>query len=237
MKKHTGKGKKKKKKHNAPTVSVPFVEPDFIENTSYKCVRFQDDRVCLDEIFKRLSPALGLKLVYSEKPSKEIGSIDFPSLTLTVFTLGRTVDVQRFALACLIGHVVMGHGSYMMSAVCYEQFTDIDLRSRVSAESSSSIDWQSRFFACCLLMPRQVFNGYFVHLQGELGFKNRGHGPIYLDNQPCNQLLYSEILNEMRIFFSVPKFLVEFRINSLKLLVDARMPIRVAEEAIGKIFS
>lgn len=71
MKKHTGKGKKKKKKFISPTVVVPFVESGLIENASFRCVRFQDDRVCLDEVFKRIDPGLGLKLIYSEAPSKD----------------------------------------------------------------------------------------------------------------------------------------------------------------------
>lgn len=236
MKKQAGKSKKKKKKLISPAVAVPFVESELIENASYKCVRFKDERVCLDEVFKRLDPTLGLKLIYSEAPSTEIGSIDFSNLTLTVFTLGKSAGVQRFALACLIGHVVMGHGSYMKSAVCHELRTDVVLKSRVSVGGAADIEWQARFFACCLLMPRQMFNGYFIHLQEELNFKNRGHGPIYLDNQPCNLLLYSEIVNEMRAFFSAPKFLVESRIKSLNLLVDARRPVRVTDAAINKLF-
>ena len=88
-------------------------------------------------------------------------------------------------------------------------------------------------------MPRQVFLSFFSYLQEKLDFRDRGRGPIYLDDQICNQILYAEIITEIHFFFGVPKVLVAFRIKALKLLTDARRPLRisadVAIDALNKI--
>ncbi len=230
MKKLGAKEKKRKKKKKVVSVSVPFLDPEFVESESYRRVRFRDDRVSLEEVCSMLEVESGMRVIFSNDVSTALGNIDFSTSVVTIFSVGRSSDVQRFALAHCIGHAALDHGRYMESGVVYDSHVDIRLKPSTSINGSSSLEWQARFFASSLLMPRQFFLSYFSHLQEKLDFKSRGHGPIYLDDQLCNRILYAEIVTEMRIFFDVPKVLVTFRINALKLLTDARRPLRVTEE-------
>ncbi|MEZ1316981.1 ImmA/IrrE family metallo-endopeptidase [Pseudomonas fluorescens] len=230
MKKLGSKEKQRKKKKKAVSIPVPFLEPDFIENTSYRCVRFREDRVSLEDVCSMLEVESGLRVIFSSDVSTALGSIDFSAAVVTIYAAGRSLDVQRLALAHCIGHAVLDHGRYMESGVVYDSHEDIRLKPSTSVNGPSSLEWQARFFASSLLMPRQIFLSYFSHLQEKLGFRNRGYGPIYLDDQHCNRMLYAEIVTEMRVFFEAPKALVAFRINALKLLTDARRPLRVTEE-------
>ena len=127
MKKLGAKEKKRKKKPKVQWVSVPFLEPELIEDESYRRVRFRDDKVSLDEVCARLDAEVGLKVIYSTEASAALGSLDFNAFAVTIFTSGRSLDSQRFALAYLIGHVVLDHGKYMESGVCYETHVDIRL--------------------------------------------------------------------------------------------------------------
>jgi Zn-dependent peptidase ImmA (M78 family) len=234
MKKLGAKEKKSKKKHKVVSIPVPFLDPEVIEDESYRRVRFRDDRVSLEEVCAKLEIELGLHVVYSTDISTALGSINFSTFVVTIFAVGKSLDAQRFALAYFIGHVVLGHGKYMESGVFYDSHVDIQLKKSTSVNGSSSLEWQARSFASSLLMPRQVFLSYFAYLQEKLDFRSRGHGPIYLDDQLCNRILFAEIITEIRIFFDVPKALVAFRINALKLLADARRPLRVTEEVAAE---
>ncbi|APC14956.1 hypothetical protein BLL42_04205 [Pseudomonas frederiksbergensis] len=234
MKKLGAKEKKRKKKKKVVSIPVPFLDPDFIESESYRRVRFCDDRVSLEEVCSTLEVESGLRVIFSNDVSTALGIIDFSTSVVTIFTVGRSLDVQRLALAHCIGHAALDHGRFMESGVVYDSHVDIRLKPSTSINGSSSLEWQARSFASSLLMPRQVFLSYFSHLQEKLDFKSRGHGPIYLDDQLCNRMLYAEIVTEMRIFFDAPKTLVAFRINALKLLTDARRPLRVTEEVAAE---
>lgn len=230
MKTLGAKEKKRKKKKKVVSIPVPFLDPEFVESESYRRVRFRDDRVSLEEVCSMLEVESGVRVIFSNDVSTALGSIDFSTSVVTIFAVGRSSDVQRFALAYCIGHAALGHGRYMESGVVYDSHVDIRLKPSTSINGSSSLEWQARFFASSLLMPCQIFLSYFSHLQGKLDFRSRGHGPIYLDDQLCNRMLYAEIITEMRVFFDAPKALVAFRINALKLLTDARRPLRVTEE-------
>jgi len=234
MKKLGAKEKKRKKKKKTVSISVPFLDPDFIESESYRRVRFRDDRVSLEEVCSALEVESGLRVIYSNDASAVLGTIDFSASVVTIFTVGRSLDMQRLALAHCIGHAALDHSRYMESGLVYDSHVDIRLKPNISINGSSSLEWQARSFASSLLMPRQVFLSYFSHLQEKLDFRSRGHGPIYLDDQLCNRMLYAEIVTEMRVFFDAPKALVAFRIHALKLLTDARRPLRVTEDVAAE---
>jgi Zn-dependent peptidase ImmA (M78 family) len=232
MKKLGQKEKKRKKKKKILRVSVPFLESTVIEEESYRRVRFRDERVSLEDVCAKLEAEVGLQIIYATEPSTALGSIDLNALVVTIFTTETSAENQRYALAFLIGHVALSHNRYMDSALCYESHVDIQLKSTTAINGASSLEWQARYFASSLLMPRQVFLGFFTFLQEKLDFRDRGRGPIYLDDQLCNRILYAEILTEFRIFFGAPKALVAFRISALGLLTDARRPLRVTEEVV-----
>lgn len=231
MKKQISK-KRQAKTSKAPKVSAPFLSEEFIEAAAYSYVRLRNEAVSLPVICEEFEAKLGFKVVYSSKISAALGEVDFRSLVVTIFVPGYGEHLQRFALAYCIGHIALGHGDYIDSAVCYESTVTIVLKDRTSEAAASSLEWQAKYFSSSLLMPAKMFGDFFLELKSALDIKDRGKGPIYLDDQNCNKALYARIVSEVRGCFKVPSPLVIFRIKALKLLTDARRPLRVKGNVI-----
>lgn len=82
------------------------------------------------------------------------------------------------------------------------------------------MEWQANTFASCLLMPSEDFQIAFGLLLRQLGIRNRGHGPLYLDSQPDNISQFETVCATLSRYFKVSKTAIRLRMRALGLLVE-----------------
>nr|WP_044241304.1 hypothetical protein [Chondromyces apiculatus] len=82
------------------------------------------------------------------------------------------------------------------------------------------MEWQANYFASCLLLPVHHFKGSFFALLRELNVKNRSFGPLFLDEQACNQRTFYRITDALKLHYDAPRSAVALRLKSLGLLND-----------------
>jgi Zn-dependent peptidase ImmA (M78 family) len=86
--------------------------------------------------------------------------------------------------------------------------------------SSDWLEWQANTYASSLLMPTKIFTAALAIEQTSLGITRTGR--IFLDDQPCNQRDYYQIINLLGVRFNVSRSAVEYRLSKLKLIQDLR---------------
>ncbi|MBN1554152.1 MAG: ImmA/IrrE family metallo-endopeptidase [Phycisphaerae bacterium] len=131
----------------------------------------------------------------------------------------------RFTLCHELGHLVFHRNVDLVSAKAKDTDTedDIDGESPPSQSRTNSdwMEWQAHAFSASILLPRLMVQKVVFDSIKELGLKI-DFGPIYLDNQPCNQCNYGMIIHKLTELFGASKKAVEIRLKKLKLLVDVR---------------
>jgi Zn-dependent peptidase ImmA (M78 family) len=81
---------------------------------------------------------------------------------------------------------------------------------------------QANRFASHLLLPSFSFATKVSELRDTFGIKDRGHGYIFVDDQPCNYSPYNDFLSELSLHFETSKQAIEIRLNQMGLLNDRR---------------
>ncbi|MEM1364293.1 MAG: ImmA/IrrE family metallo-endopeptidase [Pseudomonadota bacterium] len=208
------------------TVSkVPFLENSFLEieaSKSLAVINYQTGQVDLD----RLSESLGLSLHHSELLNLSndeepiLGSVNFSTKTIWVAEAGNR-NRARFTLAHEIGHFILRHDEFLRS----ETLVEGDLLNSGVEDFTTQyerLEHQANAIAGMILMPQRHFLEIIFNVRSSLGISNRGHGFIFVDDQPYNYTVYGQLLEEVSRYFAASKQAVEVRLKRGGLLVDER---------------
>lgn len=156
-------------------------------------------------------------------PPITLGRISFAPLHIEIF--GHSIPSRsrdRFTLAHELAHYLLDHGRYLTQETCDEADYDFDLKPDVDSGDIARMEYQANALAACLLMPKSHVLESFKGLAKALNLGNRGFGPLYVDNQPCNLQNFNSITNDLMVTFGVSRSAAKIRMESLGLLKDNR---------------
>lgn len=152
-----------------------------------------------------------------------LGVLSFEPLRIAVFTAhSMKPERNRFTLAHELGHLLLGHGDFMNGE--YIQERDLEAEAPLSLEYRDlrRMEVQANLFASFLLLPIDTFGRGFFEGITRLGIRDRGFGPLYLDNQPANEANYAAVTATLQKKFDVSRTVVTMRLKKLGWLKDGR---------------
>lgn len=143
----------------------------------------------------------------------------------------------NFTLAHELGHLALHRNlkfKYESQDVTNEEETVIDYNSKKELRTDSDwMEWQANHYASALLMPAEIFKTALVFEQSKLGISRTG--TIYVDNQPCNQQAFFQLINLLSQLFGVSKSAVEYRLQKLGLIDDKRHGFRSVSDILNEL--
>jgi hypothetical protein len=84
------------------------------------------------------------------------------------------------------------------------------------------LEFQANAFSSSLLLPSDVFHVAVAVGRSRFDIKDRGHGYIFVDDQPCNFVPYDDLLSDLSQYFEVSKQAIEIKLKKSGLLNDRR---------------
>lgn len=150
-----------------------------------------------------------------------LGSLSFDPPTISIFRSGNDAR-DRFTLSHELGHLLLDHSEFIRREYTIDRDFSDEAYSKLVLQQLGRLEWQANFFASCLLLPREFLMQEFFQLAANLGLRDRGHGALYLDDQPVNQKSYFHITGNLMTTFGVSRTAIHIRLTRLGLLTDAR---------------
>jgi hypothetical protein len=215
-----------------PSLTVPFLERDEIEERSTAILRrngYASGAVALDAICSQENRETGLVVNrvgpndFGANPHSILGKISFEPLVIEIYKQPLlNVGRERFTLAHELAHHFLDHSKYMVKESCDEDnFLPSDVMN-ILAPDIARLETQANVFAASLLMPKERIIADFKTLRQWLRIIDRGHGQLYVDNQPCNYQNYERVTGELMTHYRVSREAVAIRLEQLGLLRDVR---------------
>jgi Zn-dependent peptidase ImmA (M78 family) len=204
---------------------VPFLTLDKIRSIAEQCltdVGYTNGAVDLEAVCRSLS----IDIFYVDRDVVDVdgvpilGSANFNQRTIYINSHSRATR-ERFTLAHEIGHFVLGHETYLRSETIVERDLLISNEFELS-ESYERLEYQANNFASELMMPHNLFLQKTAEIRRDLNIKDRGHGYVYVDDQPWNIVSYNDLLSRLANYFEVSKQAIEVKFRKLQLLTDDR---------------
>lgn len=209
------------------TQTIPFIQPERIKAVATNLleeVGYSTGAVDLNEICRGRS----ITLKFTNEKVRDIdgreilGSADFGRRIIEINSHSFEAR-ERFTIGHEIGHFVLNHGKYLRSESIIESDLHIKPEQKVQ-ENLDRLEYQANTFASELILPEISFRMATDQFRKDLNIRNRGHGYIFVDDQPENVSLYDELLGRMRNHFSVSKRAIEIKFKKLRMLNDQRKP-------------
>ena len=214
------------------TNQVPFYEKDDLESTgvdTLTALGYAAGEVNLDLLCARESARTGL-VVETGLPTPDpntstpvLGRIVFNPLVIQVYAAG-TINRgrDRFTLAHELAHHLLDHGRYLVRESCDD--SDFVLRRSAAIDGSdvARMEFQANYLAASLLMPRTHVTEDFHRLVRTLDIADKGFGPLYVDDQPCNLQNFEAVTGRLMQKYGVSRTAAKIRLESIGLLRDAR---------------
>lgn len=211
---------------------VPYIEADEIENLATRTAALDGGALTpidLDQLCSGESQRSGLRIqrfTFENLPNvlpSVLGRFRFDQNTIELFDAhAQSKEQMRFTLAHELGHHFLRHGKYLALDICDDDDVEDRIRPLINLTDISRLEWQANHFASCLLMAKRPFLRRFRQLLDELNIKEKGHGVLYVDTQPCNQASFGAICSDLARTFQVSFSAVNVRLNKLGLLNDQR---------------
>lgn len=207
------------------SVRVPFLLDERLQDLAGKLlgeIGYEGGPVDLEKICSFLSLDLSFsdQTVFVSSGETILGSANFESREIKINPHDNT-QRARFTLAHEIGHFFLGHEKYLRS----ESVLERDLFETVATSDQVNyvrIECQANIFASHLLLPQSHFEDKTIEFRNFLGFRNRGHGYIFVDDQDFNLALDYLLLDELSNYFDVSKEAIEIKIRQIGWLKDDR---------------
>jgi hypothetical protein len=218
--------------------AVPFLSGDEIEqrcHAVHAAIRYFGGVVPLDCVCEWQQRNAGLTITIGAAPSREefergiLGRISFNPPSITIFRDRLDSRRQRFTLAHELGHLALGHGTYLEAESV--DAMDIEKADRAGGDVQRPecgdwladddirrLEWQANCFASCLLLPRNQFIASAMDCARQLNITDRGHGLLYLDQQPVNTRNYRLFTDALMQAYDVSRTAVSIRLKGLGLL-------------------
>ena len=211
---------------------VPYLKKKIIEKIAEKTLNnldYDSGIVPLDTICSSENKNSGLTVELNVTPSKDLvekevlGRISFNPTFIEVFKQEHpNIYRNRFTLAHELSHHLLGHGAFMIREFCNNSDFTLERSSKERGPNIYRMEFQANYLASCLLLPRSSLHHDFSALISELGLLNRGHGLLYLDDQPCNRRNFELVVSKLKQKYGVSRTVVEIRLKELNLVKDAR---------------
>ena len=205
---------------------APFLSEEQIMSYVTKILEFCEYKSGVVDLPK-VCRNLEIDLQFSHR--KVIGIDGVPILGGAVFGRDKVIIInshsletrERFTIAHEIGHFVLNHEKYLRS----ESIVENDLF--ISDENKNMfnydrLEYQANMFASELILPYLFFVRQTAQFRKDLGIRNRGHGYIFVDDQPCNFSVYDELLSRLSNHFHVSKQAIEVKLRRSRMLTDQR---------------
>lgn len=216
---------------------IPFLEKDELEERATEAllaIGYREGKVSLEALCEREKESCDLNVIrgvvppQTDSPGPVLGCITFDPLEIKIYAPAvPKPERERFTLAHELAHHLLKHGQYMVrESCCEEDLLPDDQRMCHSAEIAR-LEFQANFFAASLLMPRTSFAADLRRIVKTLNILDRGKGPLYVDNQICNQQNYSIVTSKLMQIYGVSRTATAIRLKELGLLQDGRTPVRL----------
>ncbi|MGO7050374.1 ImmA/IrrE family metallo-endopeptidase [Rhizobium johnstonii] len=206
-------------------LSVPYIPVDQVKNLVREVlnrVGYSQGPVDLEDICRSLS----IELQYSNQDNRDLdgtqilGSANFNRRTIMINAHGNR-NRERFTLGHEIGHFCLNHGAYLAS----ESIIENDLL--INADNATGfnherLEFQANLFSSNLILPDDIFRQKTAEFRQLLGITDRGHGYIFVDDQPCNYTVYEQLLTSLLSYFEVSKQAIQIKFRSFGMLTDLR---------------
>lgn len=210
----------------SPT-AIPFISPEAIKNSArevLKLVDYQDGPVDLEHICSALSIDLQYsnQKVYDTDGMPILGSAYFHQRVISINSHGNR-NRERFTIGHEIGHFSLKHQQYLSSEIISEHDLLIDKDKEIDASFNlERLEYQANLFSSNLILPEGSFKDKVIELRRSLDIRDRGHGYIFVDDQPCNYTTYERLLAELSAHFEVSKQVIQIKLKQLGMLTDQR---------------
>jgi Zn-dependent peptidase ImmA (M78 family) len=206
-------------------LSVPFLSIEQIKAAAREILElasYESGAVDLVQICRSLSIELRFadRAVFDADGVTILGSANFGRKLIEINSHSRETR-ERFTIAHEIGHFCLSHEHYLHSETIIERDLFIT-RERDEIFNYERLEYQANAFAAELLLPDVEFFKKTAHFRCDLDIRDRGHGYIFVDNQPCNYTPYEELLSRLSTYFEVSKQAIEVKFRKSKMLTDHR---------------
>lgn len=211
--------------NDSVTVSVPYIRDEVIRGSAHKLlekITYKDGVVDLNKICSNLN--IDLQFInhsdQDEDGNSILGSVNFDQKSILIYSHDDK-NRERFTIAHEIGHFYLRHDRYLRS----ESIVERDLTIRDEKESNFNyerLECQANIFAAYLILPKGMFLRKTEEYRRKLGIKNRGHGYIFVDDQPLNYGSYNQLLEYLSSYFEVSKQAIEIQYKKNGMLTDQR---------------
>jgi len=202
---------------------MPFSEIEARASELLKSLSYSGGEVSLVEICNKLSIGK-IDECDNSADSEVLGEANFQRNTITIYPHGN-YHRERFTIAHEIGHFYLEHGKYLHSDSVLESDLFVDGEENKD-NFYRSLEFQANTFASCLLLPKDNLIRKISEIRNDLGINGMSHGFVYVDDQPCNFIDYSHIMNQLSGHFQVSKQAIEIRLKNLNLLTDNRTKMK-----------
>ena len=212
--------------------SAPFIEKDSLEEFASDVLAKLDyvsGAVPLNLLCEVEHKRCGLSVQLDLEPSEEyierqvLGRISFQPLRIEVYRQSTlNAGRARFTLAHELSHHILGHGRYMTGEWCNASDFSLERSASIDGTDVARMEFQANYLAASLLLPRHNVINDFRGLVGGLKLSNRGFGPLYVDDQPCNLQNFEVVARHFTTTYGVSHTAATIRLESLGLLRDAR---------------
>ncbi|MEQ8440466.1 MAG: ImmA/IrrE family metallo-endopeptidase [Alphaproteobacteria bacterium] len=206
-------------------ISIPYITDDAIKDSTQKIlgeITYESGPVELNKVCAILNLNLRISdaVEYDEKGEYILGSANFDRKSIQVYSHNDS-NRERFTIAHEVGHFCLNHDQYLRSEFIVER----DLTVCDETEESFNyerLEHQANLFASYLVLPEEAFLRKTAEFRMLFGIEDRGHGYIYVDNQPCNYESYNLLLQGLSSYFEVSKQAIEIRFKKNGMLSDQR---------------
>lgn len=207
----------------------PYLRADEIEQTTsqiHAMIGYDDGPVDLIRICEELS----IDLTISEgsgdtvEESELLGRADFATRKIVIYAHGNRKR-ERFTLAHEIGHFHLNHDQFLRSETTIKQDLLVD-EHETKGNLINRMEYQANMFASHLLLPKFSLVKKVQQLRAELDIRDRGHGYIFVDNQPQNLSNYYLLLEAVSEHFNTSSQVIEIRLKSLGCITDNRKQLQ-----------
>lgn len=205
--------------------SIPYISNGKIQQTAHRLlghIRYSTGPVDLIKVCSVLSLDLSFTQLSIQDANGEpiLESANFGLKSIQIHSHNNK-HRERFTLAHEVGHFYLGHDQYLQS----ESIVEHDLLATDKTGNAfdyERLETQANLFASELLLPVQVFSEKVENFRRQQGIIDKGHGYIFVDDQPCNYSIYHELLTELSSYFDVSQHAIEIKLKRMQLLTDQR---------------
>jgi len=205
--------------------SAPFVSNEQIQQAAQDILR-QIGYVSGVVDLEKICSALSIDLTFAEQAVHDaddnpiLGSANFDNKSIQIFAHDNK-HRERFTIGHEIGHFCLRHDRYLRSETVAE--SDLSTDSRTDhLFNYERLECQANIFASELLLPAQKLVERIEECRKLLDIRDKGHGHIFVDDQPCNCGPYGILLSDLSSYFEVSMQVIEIKLTKMNMLNDQR---------------